>query len=53
MKNIIRFLLFAQCFLIGVGVSQIIRGHIWFGLFNVVVNIIFGLLNLDTIKKYK
>ena len=51
MKKVLIILLGMQIALIGAGVWQLIEGHTAHGLFNIILNSVFGLLNIRTIKE--
>jgi|688.fasta_scaffold2041290_2 hypothetical protein len=51
MRNFLIILLVMQILLIIVGVWQITQGKIGVGLYNIILNFMFGLFNLKTIKK--
>ena len=51
MKKFVIGLMVIQVLLLGVGIYQLIDGKLIFGLFNVVLNSIFFMVNLDTLKE--
>jgi len=51
MRKFLIILLGMQIALIGAGVWQLIEGHTAHGLFNIIVNSVCGLLNIQIIKK--
>ena len=51
MKKVLIILLGMQIALIGWGVYDIIIGHLGFGLFHIIVNLLFGLVNINTLKQ--
>ena len=40
----------AQVILIGLGIYLITKGILFFGVFNILLNLIFGLINFNTLK---
>jgi len=50
MKLFIGLLLIVQCGLFSIGVWQVAKGKICVGVFNVVVNLIYGAIHIHNIK---
>jgi len=52
MKKFIILLMVVQVILFIIGITQLIEGSLYFGLFNTIINPIAFMINIDTLKYY-